>query len=105
VTGLRSGIYQVVAADGQALYRVWAPGMAPPGARQGALVVAGEELMRGQFSPSFPFGGFGGLGLGGLGGVFSSPWLTAAAVAASVGAPVAAHNAQKSRIESPPTSP
>lgn len=109
VAGLRSGVYQVVAADGRAFYRVWAPGMAPPGAQHGVLVVAGEDLVRGQLGSLLPFGGFGGwfggFGMGRLSGIFSNPWFTAAAVSASVAAPIAAHNAERNRIESQPTSP
>jgi len=109
VAGLRSGVYQVAAAEGRAFYRVWAPGMAPPGAGQGALVVAGEDLVRGQLGSFLPFGGFGGrfggFGMGGLSGIFSNPWFAAAAVSASVAAPVAAHNAERNRIESLPSSP
>jgi len=105
VAGLPSGVYQVTAANGRAFYRVWAQGMAPPGARPAALVVAGEDLMRGQLGGLLPFGGFGGFGMGGLGGILSNPWFTAAAVSASVAAPIAAHNAERNRIESPPSSP
>jgi hypothetical protein len=107
VAGLRSGVYQLAAAEGRAFYRIWAPGMAPPGAQQGALVVAGEDQVRGQFGSLLPFGGFGfgGFGMGGLSGLFSNPWFTAAAVSASVAAPIAAHNAERSRIESLPSSP
>jgi len=95
VAGLRSGVYQVAAAEGRAFYRVWAPGMAPPGAQQSALVVAGEDLARGQI----------GFGMGGLSGIFSNPWFAAAAVSASVAAPIAVHNAERNRIESRPSSP
>jgi hypothetical protein len=109
VAGLRSGVYQVAAADGRAFYRVWAPGMAPPGAQHGALVVAGEDLARGNLynlRRLLPFGWFGGgFGMGGLSGICSNPWFTAAAVSASVAAPIAAHNAERNRIESQPSSP
>jgi hypothetical protein len=105
VTGLPSGVYQVTAAKGRAFYRVWAAAMAPPGAQQGALVVAGEKLVRGEFGAVLRVGGFGGVGMGGLGGLFCNPWFTAAAISASVAAPVAAHNAERSRIESQPSSP
>jgi len=108
VAGLRSGVYQVAAAEGRAFYRVWAPGMAPPGAQQSALVVAGEDLARGQIGSLLPFGGFGGFGgfgMGGLSGIFSNPWFAAAAVSASVAAPIAVHNAERNRIESRPSSP
>jgi hypothetical protein len=45
---LRGGVYQVASADGQGVYRAWTPGTAPPAAQEGALVVAGEDVIRGQ---------------------------------------------------------
>ncbi len=48
-SGLRGGTYQVVAADGLGAFRAWAPGTAPSGSQQGALLVAGRDLARGQF--------------------------------------------------------
>lgn len=48
--GLRGGIYQVTAGDSFSVYRFWAPGTAPPAAQRGALLVAGREVVRGQFS-------------------------------------------------------
>lgn len=45
--GLRGGVYQLTAAEGIGAYRLWAPGTAPPSAQAGALVVAGEDLIRG----------------------------------------------------------
>ena len=48
VAGLRGGSYQVVSADGSAVFRLWNAGMAPPAARPGALVVSGAPALRGQ---------------------------------------------------------
>jgi len=93
--GLQGGVYQLTAAEGQAIYRVWATGTAPPSARQAALVVAGEDLARGQFGG---MGGFGGLGaLAGTGPIF------AGMVATAVTIPVAVHNADQGFA--PPMSP
>jgi hypothetical protein len=47
--GLRGGTYGLTAAEGRGLYRAWVAGTAPPGARPGAIVVAGEDLVRGQW--------------------------------------------------------
>jgi len=94
VKGLPGGIYQFVAADGFGSYRVWTPELAPPGARQGALIVAGQQLVRGQMRGMFP---------GGLQGIVSNPWFMAATVAASVAAPVAVHNSE--REDNGPISP
>ena len=82
--GLRGGVYQLVAAGGRASYRLWAPGTSPPIARQAALVVAGDEVVRGQLGLAF---------------LLSNPWFIVAAVGTAVAVPVAIHNAE------PPTSP
>ncbi|NQU26262.1 MAG: carboxypeptidase regulatory-like domain-containing protein [Candidatus Nealsonbacteria bacterium] len=82
--GLRGGVYQLVAVGGRASYRVWAHGTSPPTARQAALVVAGDEAVRGQ---------------GGLAFLLSNPWFIVAAVATAVAVPVAIHNSE------PPASP
>jgi len=79
-SGLRGGVYQVVAAEGQGAYRLWTPGTAPPTAQQGALVVAGQDLVRGQ-------------GGGRLRFWLSNPWVIAGIVAAAVAIPVAVANA------------
>jgi hypothetical protein len=108
IAGLPSGVYQVAAGEGRTFCRVWAAAAAPPGAYQGVLVVADADLVRGQLGSLMPFGGmggFGGFGMGGLSGIFSNAWFAAAAVSASVAAPVAAHNAERNRIESQPSSP
>lgn len=38
VQGLRGGVYQVAAARGQGIYRVWAAGTAPPAAQDTAVI-------------------------------------------------------------------
>ena len=81
-SGLRGGVYQVTAAKGVGAYRLWAPGTAPPSAQQGALVVAGKDLARGNWG-----------GLGRLRFWLSNPWCVAAIVATAVAVPVAIHNA------------
>jgi len=50
VAGLRGGVYQIQAAEGRGLFRVWASQTAPPSAQQSALVVAGQDVLRGQWS-------------------------------------------------------
>jgi hypothetical protein len=45
---LRGGVYQVATADALGVYRVWMPGTAPPSAQPTALIVAGDDLVRGQ---------------------------------------------------------
>jgi len=88
VQGLHGGIYQVVAAGGQGSFRLWTPGTAPPLAEQGALIVAGSEIERGQcVEPLLSW--------------LANPWMLAAVVAASVAVPVAIHNAQDDEPASP----
>ena len=77
VGGLRSGVYQITAAQGQVTYRLWAPGTAPPSAEKHVVVV------RGQF------------GSGRLCDWFSSPWVVGAIVAAGVAVPVAIANSKR----------
>jgi hypothetical protein len=38
VAGLRGGVYQVAAGNGQGVYRLWSAGTAPPAAQKGAIV-------------------------------------------------------------------
>jgi hypothetical protein len=100
VKGLPAGIYQFVAAEGLGSYRVWTSEMAPPGAGQGALIVAGQDLVRGNLLP----GGLGCNGMGCIQGLLCNPWFMAATVAASVAVPVAIHNGERDDIDIP-TSP
>jgi len=103
--GLQGGVYHLAAAGGQAIYRAWVSGTAPPNARRAALVVAGEDLARGQlFGGPGLFGGFGGLGaLGNLGAMAGTGPIFAGMVATAVTVPVAVHNADQGFVL--PTSP
>ncbi len=46
--GLHNGVYQLTTADGQGTFRVWTQEIAPPAAQPGALIVSGDETVRGQ---------------------------------------------------------
>lgn len=46
--GLRGGVYRIVAGQGEGTFRLWAPGTAPPSAKETATVVSGNEVARGQ---------------------------------------------------------
>ncbi len=48
ITGLRGGVYDVSSAQGGGTFRLWAPGTAPPAARQVITVVEGADVVRGQ---------------------------------------------------------
>ena len=50
VSGLRSGTYQLVAANGQAKVRVWNANVAPPVAKSRVMIVSGSnQVVRAQF--------------------------------------------------------
>jgi hypothetical protein len=48
---LRGGVYQVVSTGAVGVYRVWMPGTAPPSAQPTVMIIAGEDLVRGQCHP------------------------------------------------------
>jgi len=83
--GLTPGVYQVATAQGQGAYRVWAEGAAPPSAKAqaGALVVAGQDTVRGQGRAQ------------GLRNFFANPLVIAGIVATAIAVPVAIHNSKK----------
>jgi hypothetical protein len=83
--GVRGGVYQIATRDGQGVYRVWSRGTAPPAAEQGALVVAGSEVVRGQ------------QGAPPLKVLLTNPLVIGAVVATAVAVPVAIHNARQDR--------
>ena len=83
-SGLRGGVYQIAVAEGVTSYRVWAERTAPPKTKRTALVVSGQDLVRGQ-----------------LRFLLASPWVVAGIVATSVAVPVGIHNASKFRPSSP----
>jgi hypothetical protein len=77
--GLRGGQYQVLTDDGVSVYRLWAPNTAPPAARPAALLVSGDQAVRGQW----------GNGGGVLGWMKAHPYLTAGGIAAAIAIPLA----------------
>ena len=83
--GLHCGVYQLAAAKGHGSYRVWAEGTAPPSAQmqKGALVVAGQETVRGQN------------GMRTVRNFLANPIVIAGIVATAIAVPVAIHNSKK----------
>lgn len=79
IPGLKGGVYQVVTSQGRGIYRLWAPGTAPPSAQQGALIVTGGDIIRG-FEP------------GAFGSFITHPLVLGAIVATAIAVPVALHN-------------
>lgn len=74
----QGGVYEVAAAEGRGLYRVWQPGTAPPSAQSQALVVAGRRLVRGQGGKPF--------------WSLTNPVILGGIVGAAVAIPVATYN-------------
>jgi hypothetical protein len=72
VSGLRGGVYQVMAGGGGGVYRLWAPRTAPPSASSSALVVAGE-VVRGQMATGHVIH------------LITNPWVVSGLVATGVG--------------------
>ncbi|HID75604.1 MAG TPA: carboxypeptidase regulatory-like domain-containing protein [Planctomycetaceae bacterium] len=95
--GLRGGVYEISAAQGAAAYRLWAPGTAPPTAQPGALVVGGQDLVRGQCGECGQPGPLGRLGYYAC----ARPWIVAGLVATAVAVPVGIHAAQREAPASP----
>jgi len=98
---VRGGVYQLTAAGGVAAYRVWAPGTAPPSARQQALVVADDTVLRGQCGGQCDARCRPRCGLSGLKYWLAHPLVIAGIVAAAVAIPVAIHNARQDSPTSP----
>lgn len=80
VTGLRGGMYRIVAGDATGAYRFWAPGTAPPSARGELLLVLNEQQVLGQFRrlPKWLF----------------NPWVLGGIALAAVAIPVVLHNSR-----------
>jgi hypothetical protein len=77
VSGLRGGVYQVAAGEGQGVYRVWSAKAAPPSAQKNAVVYTGM---------------FGG----GPKMLLTNPIVIAGIVATAVAVPVALANSHSS---------
>ncbi|HLA85726.1 MAG TPA: carboxypeptidase-like regulatory domain-containing protein [Thermoguttaceae bacterium] len=82
------GVYRLASNDTQGVYRLWAPKTAPPAAQQGALLVQGNGVVRGQAAR-------------GLRNMLANPWIVAGIVACAVAIPVAIHNADHDSPASP----
>lgn len=72
--GLNGGVYQVVTGEGAGAYRFWTAQTAPPAAQDEVLLIAGQDVVRGQ---------------NGVAGVLGNPWVLAGLVAAAIAIPLA----------------
>ena len=84
VTGLQGGVYHVTSAQGGGTFRLWAPGTAPPAARQVITVVGGADIVRGQAPRGDHFS--------------SDRFILLSLIAAAIAIPVAIYN---NRTDSP----
>ena len=75
--GLRGGQYQIVTDNGLSVCRLWAPETAPPSANEAAIVVTGQEVVRGNMGGDW------------LNWVRNHPYITAGIVAAAIAVPLA----------------
>ncbi len=89
VRGLKGGVLLLTAGATQTIVRAWTATAAPPAARSGVLVVAGQSQTLGQSWSGFKK-------------VATNPWVIAGVVAAAVAIPVAIHN---SNDDDGPSSP
>ena len=80
VRGLSAGIYRIQTAAHVGIYRVWAPGTAPPSARAGLLLVSDQQVVRG----------------GAAAGLMANPLILGLLVAAAVGIPLALDSSSSS---------
>jgi hypothetical protein len=82
IRGLAGGLYEVTAAQGSGAFRLWTAAASPPGAVKQVLLVAGQQVTRGQYlSGGQWFGGTGSLVggtiiLGSLGGIVAGAIIT-----------------------------
>ncbi len=76
--GLRGGQYQLMTENGVSVCRLWAADTAPPAARPAALLVAGDNVVRGQ-----------GMAHDWVTWMKAHPYLTAGTVATAIAVPLA----------------
>jgi hypothetical protein len=104
LTGLRGGVYGIVARQSGTIFRLWVPNTAPPSAQPAALIVVGGE-------PVLAQGGCGPWGCDPccpppqtchrLKCWLANPLVIAGIIATAVAIPVALHNAKDHEPHSP----
>lgn len=99
VKEVRGGVYQIASGENGGVYRLWAPGTAPPAAYEGALLVAYQTegqpvVVRGQSPAHVPQGAK-------VKTFLANPLVIGGIVATAVAVPVAIHNSRSSSPASP----
>jgi hypothetical protein len=82
IRGLQGGMYQVTAGSKMTNYRLWAADTAPPTAQRSALLVSGQDVVRGQGSSRLRYW-------------LTNPWVLAVGVATAIAVPIALSNRSK----------
>ena len=90
IRGLRGGVHQLVAGPEGRVLRAWAPQTAPPAAREGVLIVMGQDVVLGQRHTG-PIGRFWGNAKYPL----TKPLVMTGIIAAAVAIPIAVNNRDK----------
>ena len=90
ISGLRGGVHQVVSGPVGCVVRAWAPKTAPPVAREGILIVVGQDLVLGQH-PTGPIGRFWENSKYAL----TNPLVMTGIIATAIAVPVALNNRDK----------
>ncbi len=92
--GVQAGIYTLHSGQGSISCRVWKPGLEPPNAQPGIVVISGDDIVRAQFMP-----GRGARLMRAL----RNPWVIGGIVATAVAVPVAIAVADDDDDEAPGT--
>jgi hypothetical protein len=51
VAKLRGGVHEIATQDNVHLFRLWAPGTAPPNSPKSVDIISGTDIVRGQYGP------------------------------------------------------
>ena len=87
VQGLKGGVYQVAAAQGQGVYRLWSAGTAPPVAQTGAIVYTQNGVVDSDAVVYTQGGGGSSLKM-----LLANPIVIAGVIATAIAVPVALAN-------------
>ena len=82
IRGMQGGMYQVTAGSKMTNYRLWAADTAPPTAQRSALLISGQDVVRGQGSSRLRYW-------------LTNPWVLAVGVATAIAVPIALSNRSK----------
>lgn len=95
--GLQGGVYQLTAADGSGVYRLWVPGTAPKGTSPIAMITSGDTVVGAQGPPNGYYYQYqpNYRGVGRAKFLLSNPWVVSGIVATAVAVPVGIHNADR----------